>query len=519
MRFFYVTIFALRVEGADCTVNQLCSNSTACKCKDAGDCNSDKKVCVPEGIGKKLIELTADNQLTAGENATAAKHFCVSAVGNNVFKCVFEDADNASNEACNPHGAPTKSTICPKSNTVLKAGDTGTGAKLCIGRYETVPVACPANSICNPDARGPELERLYSEQYSLHWVYWKYSTAYYSAAPALGNGAWHGPPLCEPRSNVLTPGEEAVRMDKTGCLHHATQKIITCEIGKVCNPSAADADKVCVDNTKVLGPGEKVDGERKLCIGRNWFDVTATPVSKNCTGTRACKPSESVADKLCVESTRVLGPREKGDSNKGLCLTVAVAKGESWCRKGTACDPFGGFTPCIDENTLVMPGEETRSFGDRCVGRLGMKFCLMGYVCDASAPSDNMCVPKIKVAEIGKASGGKVCIATDGITRRKVCKGEELCQPAANKTDELCVDAAVARRTIRGAVAPSTKDKPAPVVKPRTGAVGMSPTEIILFSLFGVLFICVCIASLLRLYRNYGDDGVKIAAPLEKTRN
>jgi len=86
MRFFYVTIFVLRVEGAtaeECEVNKLCG-STKCNCVESGsvtkECEGDK-VCVPEGSGKKLIPLTATNKLEPGKPATAEKHFCLSAVG------------------------------------------------------------------------------------------------------------------------------------------------------------------------------------------------------------------------------------------------------------------------------------------------------------------------------------------------------------------------------------------------------------------------------------------------------
>jgi len=158
MRFFYVTIFVLRVEGAtaeECEVNKLCS-STKCKCEKDNDCDSAEKVCFKESTGggaEKLILLTTANKLEPGKPATATNHFCVSAgVDKEVFKCVFSDTA-ADIQACNPHGATVdQANICPKSNTVLKAGEAGTGEKLCIGKDKSNK--CGTDKICHPGAAG-----------------------------------------------------------------------------------------------------------------------------------------------------------------------------------------------------------------------------------------------------------------------------------------------------------------------------------------------------------------------------
>jgi len=471
MRFFYVTIFALRVEGgtvvcADAQVNQLCS-STACKCEADNDCNSDKKVCFQEGSGKKLIELTTANKLTAGENATAEKHFCVSAKEKTkVFKCVF-NADAAENQACNPHGdTVNQTTVCPRSSTVLKAGVAATATNnVCIASSKLSSATCEDGQFCNPSATGSTDD-----------------------------------PLCV---MSLMPGEEAVETKKV-CLNKVAKKIATCEIGKVCNPSkeSTDAAKLCVDNTKVLGPGEVVDGERKLCIG--------STASKECTGTEACKPFVTDATKLCVAKANVLKPGEKGGTGK-KCFGKTK---EVDCTDTTkACNPGGDGNLCtIDHNTLVKHGEEAKDAKLHCVGRIGFQKCNATEVCDASAPSGNMCLPKKTVlAENGPASGEKVCIATNGITRSKKCTGVELCKPG---TEKLC-EAPVTKKTCESfeckppkvkdttknttdcenetaCKAKCCKDKPA-ALRSRTHAVGISATDIILFSLFGVLLSCVCL--------------------------
>lgn len=469
MRFFYVTIFALSVEGADCTDNQLCS--TKCKCKDADDCEGGKKVCIP-GTPKELITLTADNQLKAGENANATKHLCVSAAEKKVFKCVFKPDGNAENEACNPHGVNgtvDQANVCLKSNTVLKAGNPGVADKLCIGKAESKK--CGAEKICHP-------------------------------------GAAAGDPLC---LMTLKPGEET-RTEKKACINKVKNIFAACAIGKVCNPSGDDAAKLCVDNTKVLGPGEVVDGDRKLCIGSK----EEPPISKECEADKACKPFADDANNLCVAKANVLKPGEKGGADKKCFGKIK----KEVCGADKACNP-NGETLCIDLDTLVKHGEEAKDAKINCVGRIGFQVCNATNVCDASAPSGNMCLPKDTVlSKDGKTSGKKVwCIATNGITRSKKCTGDELCKPG---TDELC-KAPVDKKTCEsvtfecseGKVKDPTKnttkcenetackekcckDKTA-ALQSRTGPVGISATDIILFSLFGVLLSCVCL-TFCRLY-------------------
>jgi len=162
---------------------------------------------------------------------------------------------------------------------------------------------------------------------------------------------------------LLQAGEEAV-VAKKFCFNTAATKFATCEIGKVCNPSATDAAKLCVDNTKVLGPGEVVNGERKLCIGSS--------ASKECTGTQACKPFVTEVDGLCVASTNVLRAGDKGDGSKNC---FGKTKAEEACTDKQACNPFGENLCAIDHNTLVMHGEEAKDLKVNCVGRIGFQKC------------------------------------------------------------------------------------------------------------------------------------------------